>query len=62
MSQETRRRGDGGGAFGVGAALVEVAHQQIGAAGVAEFADLGQQPGHRDLVSAYEFRYPGRYE
>ncbi|MER7360963.1 hypothetical protein, partial [Nonomuraea dietziae] len=43
MSQETSRRGEGGVRSGVGATLVEVAHQQVGAAGVAAFADLGQQ-------------------
>jgi hypothetical protein len=32
-----------------GAVLVEVAHQQVRAAGVALVADLGEQPGHRDL-------------
>jgi hypothetical protein len=29
--------------------LVEVAHEQVRAAGVAQLADLGEQPGHRDV-------------
>ena len=44
--QPARRRG---GPLGLGAALVEVAHQQVRAAGVAQLADLGQQPGHRHV-------------
>ncbi|MFL6121105.1 hypothetical protein [Actinophytocola sp.] len=34
----------------VGSALVDVADQQVGAAGVALFADLGQDPGDRDVL------------
>jgi len=29
--------------------VVEVAHEQVGAAGVAQFADLGEQPGDGDV-------------
>jgi len=42
--EATRWRGC---ALVLGAALVEVAHQQVGAAGVAQLADLFEQPGHR---------------
>src|SRR3954468_2346079 len=42
--QPPRRRT---GSLGLGAALVEVAHEQVRAAGVAQLADLGEQPGDR---------------
>jgi len=44
--QSSRRRS---GPFALGAALVQVAHQQVRAAGVALFTNLGQQPSHRHL-------------
>jgi len=43
--QASRRGRD---AFGVRAALVEVAHEQVGAAGVALLTDFGQQAGDGD--------------
>lgn len=35
--------------FGVGTALVEVADEQVGAAAIAELADLCQQSGHGQI-------------
>lgn len=40
--------GGRGGAVTFGAALVEVADQKVGTAGVAEFANLREQLGDRD--------------
>jgi hypothetical protein len=49
MIQDTQpsRRGDA--PLGVGATVVEVAHQQVRTAAIAEFADLSQQPRDRHV-------------